>query len=573
MNPPSPPLSQAIDSPEGTVSLRDDAGGLWRVTPDFVASLTREILPRLAEPELIPGASPIKSSMARRVVRITRQGALPVIFKTYHVRSWFERCKYALRPSRAMAEWRAARLLASLGVPTARPLAVGERREGPILRAAYYVCEAIEDASALGPWLEERFRPGDGHLAEKLAAVHPALRSLATLHSAGWLHADFHGGNILLGRDSASGPAAYLVDLHSLHRFTLSAARAHRRDLTDFLFSLRYVLDASERREAALLYRALSGEDDTPVPAFLELLERALQAREELHWRSRGKRCVKESSQFTCAHVAEGRLYRRRAFSVAAVREALVRHDAEVARGGSGLIGLSRRTAVTRVRLAPQEGGGTEGSIVVKEFSKDRRWIGRRSLRAWRGAHHLCVRELATPLALACLLARNGRGYLLTEDAAPAAPLDIHLYRVARLPDARHRLRRLAMALGECVAALWQRRLVHADLSAKNILVGGDDLDPDILLVDTGDVRTVRRVRRRLRARALIQLGDLPAFVDRELKRRFLARLSSKLRDRSLWALVPEIERGVERRIRRAGTSVRAMRAEAAEPPSRTALG
>ena len=94
----------------------------------------------------------------------------------------------------------ASQQLATIGVPTISPLALGEQRKRGFLFENYLVTPAIADAdpprrvrrAELPGWPEPRRSCVRQKLAEALGVM------TARLHDAGFLHLDFHPGNILV---------------------------------------------------------------------------------------------------------------------------------------------------------------------------------------------------------------------------------------------------------------------------------------------------------------------------------------------------------------------------------------
>lgn len=93
------------------------------------------------------------------VVRIDLEG-LPVAVKRYNLKNTRHALSRAWRPSRAWQSWIEAQRLSYYGIPTPRPLAVVERRFGPLRGRAYLVTVASEGRSLLGCLVGRRSSPG-----------------------------------------------------------------------------------------------------------------------------------------------------------------------------------------------------------------------------------------------------------------------------------------------------------------------------------------------------------------------------------------------------------------------------
>jgi tRNA A-37 threonylcarbamoyl transferase component Bud32 len=110
--------------------------------------------------------------------------------------------KNIFRPSRARVAYRRAYHLELAGVPTARPVAVAEKRCGRLLLRSYLLTEEIAASEHLGAYLQrvQRVEP---------AARKAVARLVARLHEEGFRHRDLKETNILLDRQLQP----WLIDL------------------------------------------------------------------------------------------------------------------------------------------------------------------------------------------------------------------------------------------------------------------------------------------------------------------------------------------------------------------------
>jgi tRNA A-37 threonylcarbamoyl transferase component Bud32 len=127
-----------------------------------------------------------------KVVRIQIAGHDWVV-KRYNIkgfRHWLRRCLLA---SRAMVSWSNALGLFRVGIATPTPVAMIERRFGPLRGAAYFIAEYEEGILA-----NDFFRSSPDYL-EYGDQVREAINHMTeTLHSAGYTHDDWQFHNILL---------------------------------------------------------------------------------------------------------------------------------------------------------------------------------------------------------------------------------------------------------------------------------------------------------------------------------------------------------------------------------------
>ena len=212
-----------------------------------------------------------------------------------------------------------------------------------------------------------------------------------------------------------------------------------------------------------------------------------------------------ESIRIVRCELAEGEAGSRQVLS-----EALRAHRRALA-SGVGVLKDGRRSAVTRVQVG-------NISACVKEYRangvdrlKDRLRVSRAE-RAWRAAHVLAERGIATPEPMA-VVERGGTRHLLTRYVTAARPLDrLLLERFAAPLSALERLAKLSLlhALGGWVRRIHDQGIYHGDWSAKNVLAVESEGVWSFLLLDLESVAPGRRLTTRRRAKNLGQLSDPP---------------------------------------------------------------
>lgn len=182
----------------------------------------------LADPDgFIATGAPLKLGRSATVVRGQLADGRAVVVKRYNV--WAKPWRWpgrALRPSRAWRSWCGAHLLHFFGLPASNPLAMLERRFGPLRSTAYFVAEYVEG------------RPADACFeapSEPPAAVAEELvRLFAALHALRITVGDTKLSNFLV-RDAQSPVCLIDLDDVRLHRSDASFSRAWRKDRARFL--------------------------------------------------------------------------------------------------------------------------------------------------------------------------------------------------------------------------------------------------------------------------------------------------------------------------------------------------
>ncbi|MFU8815408.1 MAG: lipopolysaccharide kinase InaA family protein [Pseudomonadales bacterium] len=175
----------------------------------------------LADPEaVVRGGELLKAGNSATVVR-ARAGAGSYIVKRYNQKNWRHAVRRALKPiARFRRAWVNGQGLHFLDIPTARPLALLERRFGPLRGVAYLVMEDL----------------GQVDLAAEVAAqgasdrrVAQVVRLFQALRAAGISHGDTKASNFMV---AAAGVA--LVDLDAVRLSTAGQAEDLRRFLANF---------------------------------------------------------------------------------------------------------------------------------------------------------------------------------------------------------------------------------------------------------------------------------------------------------------------------------------------------
>ena len=184
------------------------------------------LLPLLADPDCFIAAGEIlKAGGSATVARVVVNGR-PLVVKRYNIKGvghWLRRC---WRPSRAWHSWREGNRLVFLGIPTAKPLAMLEKRTFWLRSRAYLVLECLDGENILA-----RFEPyiGSTPPQAELAGVEELFAALLRERIS---HGDMKGTN-LIWHDGRWA----LIDLDAMHQHRARRifARAFAADRARFL--------------------------------------------------------------------------------------------------------------------------------------------------------------------------------------------------------------------------------------------------------------------------------------------------------------------------------------------------
>jgi hypothetical protein len=149
------------------------------------------------------GGQPCKESHSGLVTRVALahpEGALQVIAKRPQARNGWRRIIQWLPPSRSRRGWRIGHALLHRDIPTARPLAILERRFGPCAPDSVLLTEALPGALDLETYLHEKHLalPRDEWLRLKREFSTQLVRHVRRLFDCGFAHRDCKASNILV---------------------------------------------------------------------------------------------------------------------------------------------------------------------------------------------------------------------------------------------------------------------------------------------------------------------------------------------------------------------------------------
>uniref|UniRef100_A0ABX1MZK2 Phosphotransferase n=1 Tax=Aromatoleum buckelii TaxID=200254 RepID=A0ABX1MZK2_9RHOO len=190
---------------------------------DRFVSVVREeaerLAPVVADPDLaLAAGSLLKDGGSSTVARID-VGGRKLVIKRYNIKDTAHALSRFWRPSRAWHSWIEAHRLAFLGIATPRPLALIERRFGPLRGRAWLVTDSCD-----GPHLLQHLDAG----SEPPPAEGRALRELfAALHRERISHGDLKATNLLWDQGGVK-----LIDLDAMrqHASIAAHARAWQKD-------------------------------------------------------------------------------------------------------------------------------------------------------------------------------------------------------------------------------------------------------------------------------------------------------------------------------------------------------
>ncbi len=514
----------------------EEGGVTWRIDGEWSEVILTEVVRRL--PAISRGGEVIKQNRMRTVYRVPLEGRrhAHVYLKVHRAPTPFERAKSLVLPSRAATEWRLMTLFREAGIPTARPLARAERRVHGVLREAYFITEAISGASDLVPFLKRAF-PGPVR-GRARASRREFLGRLALyvreMHDRGLYYSDLHSGNVLVTGEEPGEASLHFIDLHTGRERARLDFKTRLKNLTRLSHSLLEVTGRADRLRFLLDYAGGDAALGHRLRRVFSRAEARLTRLERRRLRSRGSRCITESSRFTRLFSARHgmRGYAQRRFPEAFWHEVVAAHGRASAGDGGRLLKDGRSTRVTA--LAIGDGPAGPERVCVKEyrcpsvFDRLKRALGySKARRAWLAGNALAVRgvPVAEPLALLRGAGQGRSDLLVMRDVSDLPRLD-HLV-FERYPDAARRPQpgrwELARRVASYASDLHRRGVYHNDLKACNVLVSGGARGASFVLIDYDGARCFPRpVDLRRRIKNLAQLSaSIPTSISNTERCRF----------------------------------------------------
>jgi tRNA A-37 threonylcarbamoyl transferase component Bud32 len=219
-------LSKLFRSSSAFLAHRDSRC-FWVIDRGYDSPALRQMLEDPDVP-LDNGARILKAGHSSTVGLVEVDGRALVI-KRYNIKNSWHGLKRALRPSRAAISWRNAHALLLAGLSTPRPVALLQKKRGPLKQTAYFICEYLDAPDCY--YLLHGKTLNEAQQKDIVARMCGLFDDFARL-SIG--HGDTKATNFLVGEAAIS-----IIDLDALREYqnTRRAALAHQQDIQRFLLN------------------------------------------------------------------------------------------------------------------------------------------------------------------------------------------------------------------------------------------------------------------------------------------------------------------------------------------------
>jgi tRNA A-37 threonylcarbamoyl transferase component Bud32 len=440
------------------------------------------------------GGKVIKESRWRWAAIFSLPDGKRIFIKRDRTKSWVESLKYLFFPTRGQKEFLIASQLERKDLHLPAPLGWMKRVRRGLVRESYFLSEAIGTGVSFIEEVEKS--------KESLSMIELA-QTVKKFQEAGLFHQDLHAGNFLW-----DGASLILTDLHRAKMVKPLSLNRRLWNLAHLFHSLRSRWGEKEQLQFLDQYFDEMSDDSQKREILFQRIYPLMDLLQARQWRSRTKRCLKESTEFTVQKEKGIRTFRRRDFSLDRLKKVMKEHQDLIREKPSCLIKHSSEVIVSILN----DGGER---ICLKQFCYPRVWERvkehfRRSkgLQSWVAANGMRSRGIPTLKPLA--LVERKSGLSLKESTlfmeALANDLEMDRYVLKGFADLNKK-RLFIKTFAHWLEGLHKMGLYHKDMKTCNILVSERGKTWDFHLLDFEDIRMDEKVNWKKLFRNFLQLN------------------------------------------------------------------
>jgi tRNA A-37 threonylcarbamoyl transferase component Bud32 len=423
----------------------------------------------------------IKESKLRFAAIFTLPNGRRIFFKRDITKGWLESLKYVLLPTKARKEWFIAFQLRKRNLNIPQPLGWMEKVDRGFVKESYYLSEAIGSGVSLIDHL--------GILKESLW-MDELAKTVKKIHNAGLLHKDLHAGNFL-----SDGQSLFVTDLHRSKIVPALSLNQRLWNLSQLLHSLRPILKEADHLRFIEKYF-----DENPFHlqkkgALLQKIHSLMDRLQKRQWKSRTKRCLRKSTEFSMLKEKGTHYYHRRDFPLDRLGKVIGEHLRIAAERPSALVKQSPEVLISilndgRNRICVKQ-------VRYPHFLNSFKEHFRRSkgLKAWVAGNGLITRGIPTLKPMALMESRNWLGlresFFLIE--APETNQELDRFILRGFESLKEKVL-FVKAFAQWLAHFHKMGLYHRDMKTCNILVSKNESGWHFLLLDLEDVVLDQRV-------------------------------------------------------------------------------
>jgi len=186
-------------------------------------------------------------------VFLIRLSGRPLVVKRYNMKNTWHAIRRSYRQSRAWVSWRNAHLLKSVGINTPNPVAMMEKRFGPLRSVSYILTEYID-----GTDIYHLFNSDMAGEIDLIGLVKQFGELLRKFVFSSISHGDFKATNFILSDKGL----LFIADLDAVrsHRLERKFKKAFRKDITRLMQNWKNIphIDALFRDEVSKIYKIVN---------------------------------------------------------------------------------------------------------------------------------------------------------------------------------------------------------------------------------------------------------------------------------------------------------------------------
>ena len=440
------------------------------------------------------GGEVVKESTWRRAAIFCLPDGRRVFFKRDKTKGWMEYVKYLFLPSRGRKEFFIASRLENRNLNIPKPLGWMERVQRGLVRESYYLSEAIGTGVS---FIEEVAKSKAPHSIVELTMT------VRKFQDAGLFHQDLHGGNFLWDGDSL-----FLTDLHRAKIVKPLSLNQRLSNLSHLFHSLRSTWGEEEQLQFLSQYFEGRFDDSQRREILHQKIYPMMGRLQKRQWRSRTKRCLKESTEFTVQMEKGIRYFRRRDFPMDRLKRVMKEHQDLVRERPFSLIKYSPEVIVS---ILNDEGE----RICLKQFCYPHFWgqmkehfRHSKGFKSWMAANGMRARGIPSLKPLAWVKKKNWLGlkesFLFMEALANDQEMDRYILKGFKDLNKKGLF---IETFARWLDGLHRMSLYHKDMKTCNILVSEKGGTWNFHLLDFEDLLMNEKVNQKKLFRNFLQLN------------------------------------------------------------------
>jgi tRNA A-37 threonylcarbamoyl transferase component Bud32 len=451
----------------------------------------------------------VKESRLRFAAIFPLPGGRKIFLKRDTTKGWFEALRYLLFPTKGRKEWLIAFQLQKKNLSVPRPLGWMEKVDRGFVKESYYLSEAIGSGASLidDPWI-----------LKESSWMDALAKAVKEIHHAGLLHKDLHAGNFL-----SDGQSLFVTDLHRSKIVSDLSLNQRLWNLSQLFHSLRPILNEGDHLRFIEKYF-----DENPYclqkkGALLQKVYSSMDHLQRKQWKSRTKRCLRESTEFSMLKMKGGHYYHRRDFPLDRLGKVIKEHLHIVREAPPALVKQSREVLVSilnegKDRICVKQARYPNFFAAIKEHFRRSK-----GLRAWVAGNGLITRGIPTLKPIALMESRSWLGlresFFLMEASETNQEMDRFILRgFEGLKEKVFFIK----AFAQWLAISHKMGVYHRDMKTCNILVSKKESGWHFYLLDLEDVVLDQRVDEMRLFKNFLQLNtSTPPIMHRTDRLRF----------------------------------------------------